>query len=85
MARAMGRKSNKMGDIPQKAYEHFKKITPRDTGNARRRTRQQGNDIVANYPYAGRLNEGHSKQAPDGMVDPTIDYIRKLMQDIEGK
>ena len=50
-------------------------------GNARRRTTLQNSDIVADYPYATRLDNGWSKQSPNGMVEPTIkflqDYIKK--------
>lgn len=45
-------------------------------GNARRSTVLRGNSIEANYPYAKRLEEGWSSQAPDGMTEPTIEDIR---------
>jgi hypothetical protein len=45
-------------------------------GNARRKTVLKGNEIQANYPYAKRLEEGYSSQAPDGMTEPTIEEIR---------
>jgi hypothetical protein len=45
-------------------------------GNARRKTVLKGNEIQANYPYAKRLEEGYSSQAPDGMTEPTIEQIR---------
>lgn len=56
---------------------YFKKITPKDTGNARRNTRLKYKEITADYAYAGRLDEGWSKQAPKGMSDPAIDYFEK--------
>lgn len=56
---------------------YFKKITPKDTGNARRNTRKKPNEILADYAYAGRLDEGWSKQAPNGMSDPAIEYFEK--------
>jgi hypothetical protein len=69
--------------IPKKAHAHFKKITPIDTGNARRRTKfENRNTIAGNYDYANRLNTGWSKQARDGMTDPTIEYIRSLVKRI---
>jgi hypothetical protein len=60
----------------------FRKVTPIDKGNARRNTRLITNvpnktTILADYPYAGRLNEGYSIQAPEGMTRPAITYIRK--------
>ena len=45
-------------------------------GNARRKTQLRGNEIQANYPYAQRLEEGYSTQAPKGMTEPTIEEIR---------
>lgn len=54
---------------------YFHRITPRDTGNARRNTRLKEKEILADYAYAGRLDEGWSKQAPTGMSDPSIDFF----------
>lgn len=62
------------------ATKEFKKVTPKRTGNAKRQTTKKGNSIDANYPYANRLNEGYSRQAPNGMTDPTIDYIREFVR-----
>jgi hypothetical protein len=57
--------------LPQRSLTKFKELTPIDKGNARRKTRLQGTDkIVADYPYAQRLDEGWSKQAPKGMTEP---------------
>lgn len=53
----------------------FKNTTPVRTGNARSRTRQVANKISADYAYAGRLDEGWSKQAPNGMSDPSVEYF----------
>jgi hypothetical protein len=61
------------------AYRTFVKNTPIRSGNARRKTRLQGNTIDAAYPYAQRLEEGYSKQAPKGMTEPTIDEVRKYV------
>lgn len=74
-----------MGDqIMPPAGEYFRNITPVREGNAKRNTSTRGKTIHAKYPYAGRLNEGYSKQAPKGMVDPTIDHMRKLVKDFVG-
>lgn len=63
------------------AYKFFKAVTPIDSGNAKRRTKKQGNDAIhADYAYAGRLNRGWSGQAKDGMAQPTIDHIRKYIE-----
>ena len=60
-------------------YRYFVRATPIRSGNARRNTYldRNANMIEADYPYAGRLNQGWSKQAPDGMVEPTIEYMKK--------
>lgn len=73
--------------IPEEAYKVFVKETPIRSGNARRNTKLKGKkDIVANYPYAQRLNEGYSKQSPEGMVTPTLEYIeRRFNQIMSGK
>lgn len=61
------------------AYDFFVKTTPIDTGNARRNTNKDDINykITADYPYAERLDKGWSKQAPDGMVQPTIDHVQR--------
>lgn len=66
--------------LAKKAYRFFRQTTPIDTGNARRRTKLSNNQILAQYPYAGRLDQGYSDQAPDGMVKPTIDYLRREIE-----
>jgi len=81
-------KNNIAGDLSMKiqeiqtvadqAYDYFRKITPKRTGNAQRKTRLSRKTIQADYPYAQRLNQGSSAQAPRGMSEPTIEYIRKI-------
>ena len=68
--------SNKLAG---EAHKHFVSITPIRSGNARRNTNLVGNSIEANYPYAVRLENGYSKQAPKGMTEPTIEYIRNYV------
>lgn len=58
----------------------FVKNTPVDTGYARRHTTKQSTEIQASYPYARRLDNGWSKQSPNGMVKPTIDAIRAYIK-----
>lgn len=78
-------------NLPNEAYEEFKKNTPVKTGNARRNTKIQGKTIQANYQYAGVLDKGRhmtakgprgSEQAPEGMTKPTKDFIRKRVKQI---
>ena len=42
-------------------------------------------EIQANYPYAQRLDEGWSKQAPDGMSKPTEQFIDNRLKKIMRK
>jgi hypothetical protein len=75
-----GRISAKFGALAKDAYIFWKNITPIDTGNAKRRTRLQGRKIKANYNYAVPLDNGHSKQAPNGMSEPTERYIKQRIR-----
>lgn len=78
-----GRKVKKLSGVPDaltdEAYKYFKKTTPVRSGNARRNTKQRGSAIIADYPYAQRLDEGYSRQAPRGMTRPTLRFIEKKM------
>lgn len=73
----------KLNNVPAEAYNYFVSITPIDTGNARRRTRLSNKTIEANYAYAQRLDNGWSKQAPDGMTKPTEKFIKNRVKQIE--
>lgn len=66
--------------IVKQAYQFFVDKTPIRSGNARRKTKLNDKTIEANYPYAQRLDEGYSKQAPKGMVDPTLREIDRLIR-----
>lgn len=65
--------------VSQVAYKAFVKNTPIRSGNARRNTKKQGKTINADYPYAQRLEEGYSKQAPNGMTEPTYEEVRQYV------
>ena len=68
-------------DLPEKMHEEFVKETPIDTGNARRKTDLRGNEIQANYDYSVRLEkQSWSRQAPNGMSEPTIDWVRSQLR-----
>jgi hypothetical protein len=76
----------KLDKLPNEAFVQFVKDTPVRSGNARRKTKLIGNKIVAGYNYATKLDEGFSKQAPDGMTAPTEDFIKKrIAQILKGK
>lgn len=65
--------------VIDEAYPFLKEKTPIKTGNARRNTVKRKTKIVSNYNYAGELDAGKSRQAPDGFTAPTIDEIQKIV------
>lgn len=67
-------------ELAREAYDFFKQTTPIDTGRARRNTKLSGDKILAQYPYAVRLDTGYSKQAPDGMSKPTEQFIDRYIK-----
>jgi hypothetical protein len=73
---------NKMAD---EAYKVFLKNTPYKTGNARANTELERNEIIADYPYAVRLDQGWSKQSPKGMSEPTIQFLQDYIKQNLGK
>lgn len=82
---SIGRMTRALSGLPKEAYHEFVSQTPIDTGNARRHTQLRGHEIQANYAYAKRLDEGHSKQAPRGMVKPTEQFIQRRARQIMRK
>jgi len=70
---------------PAEALTEFKRLTPVRSGNARRKTTLRGTDIEADYPYAGRLDAGWSRQAPDGMIRPFGKWLERKVKQIFGK
>jgi hypothetical protein len=82
---SLQRIQKELSQVPAKAYKYWESETPVRSGNARRSTRLQGETIKAKYPYATRLNEGYSKQAPQGMSEPTDRFITALVKRIMRK
>lgn len=78
----MSRINNELDKLPSEGFKVFKDKTPKRSGNAKNKTKLQGNTINADYDYATRLNQGYSKKAPRGMTEPTVDYLRKLVKRI---
>lgn len=75
--------NKKLNALPKEAYAVFKSNTPIKTGNARSKTKLQNNQTInADYAYAGVLDKGRSKQAPRGMTKPTVDFIKKRVEQI---
>lgn len=85
MTRDLSQRIQALDQLPKQAYEYWVKITPKDSGNARRKTRLNNDTIVAAYPYAQRLDQGWSKQAEDGMSKPTEREIKKIADRIMRK
>lgn len=67
-------------NLASEAYDYFRRATPVRSGNARRSTRLQGDEIQADYPYAQRLDDGYSPQAPRGMTAPTEKFIQEYIK-----
>jgi len=68
--------------LPREMLVEVKKNTPKRTGNARRKTRLAGDTIKLNYAYATELNDGASKQAPKGIIKPSLDWLRRRFRQI---
>ena len=76
-------KQKKLALVPGKAHKEWVKVTPKRTGNAKRKTKLKGGDTIdANYPYAVPLDKGKSRQAPQGMLKPTMQFIKKEVDKI---
>lgn len=76
---------NVLDSLPKKAmddaFPKYKKDTPIKSGNARRRTRRRSaNKIISNYGYAGKLDDGWSKQSPEGFTAPAIENIEEFVE-----
>lgn len=65
--------------LPADAHKFWVNQTPKKTGNARQKTKLQGNMINADYPYAQPLDKGSSRQAPQGMSRPTEKFIKSQL------
>lgn len=79
------KKLKQLDEVPDDVYTFWKAHTPVRTGRARRSTILSKDTIVAAYPYAERLDDGYSRQAPDGMSKPTEAYFKRRIDAILGK
>lgn len=74
---ALSRLQDQISDLKRDAHRNFVRETPVRTGNARKNTVLKGDQIQANYPYSVRLEkQSWSRQAPNGMSEPTIEQLR---------
>lgn len=74
-------------DICDEAFDHIVEITPVDEGYCQSRW-----ENTSAYPtltfendcdYAEYLDDGWSKQAPNGMTRPTLSFVKQLFQGYE--
>lgn len=77
--------ATRLEQLPPKAHKEFVQLTPKATGNARRKTKLVGDTIVADYAYAKKLDEGKSRQAPKGMTIPFTVWLQKTLRQIMRK
>jgi hypothetical protein len=72
---------------PREALAEFVSLTPIKTGNARSNTYLTANkeQIVAGYAYAQPLDDGRSRQAPNGMTKPFEKWVAAKSKQIFGK
>lgn len=75
--RQMAEAKAALDDLPEFAEKTMKEKTPYREGNARRNTNLQGNTVVADYPYAQRLEDNYSSQTKGkGIIGPTEKAIQ---------
>lgn len=80
MTASLGAIQTRLNALPKQAYDYWVSITPKRTGNARRKTKLRGDTIDANYDYAVPLDEGWSRQAPQGMSKPTERFVQQQVK-----
>lgn len=77
------KRAKQLEKVAKLAHKKWVEVTPKRSGNAKNKTKLVNRDTIhANYPYAKRLDEGYSKQAPQGMLDPTVKYLKKELDKI---
>lgn len=80
----VNKKIRALRELSAIGHKHFQSITPIKGGNARNKTVLRGNNIEADYAYATRLENGWSKQAPNGMFKPTVKFLDAVVKRIMG-
>ena len=68
-------------DAISDAYPFLRSKTPKKGGNARNKTKlhKKQKTILSDYGYADRLDNGWSKQAPNGFTEPTITELDSIV------
>jgi hypothetical protein len=86
LSNALKEMRRELSQYPKDAQGKYISLTPVKTGNARRNTRLKNNNTIeAHYAYAERLDNGWSRQAPQGMTKPFEVWVRAKMKRIFGK
>jgi hypothetical protein len=79
---SLSRIEDQLDKIPEEAYREWQSLTPKRSGNARKKTKLSGNTINAAYQYADVLDKGSSRQAPQGMSKPVSKFITRKIKSI---
>ena len=70
-------------DICDQVFEFLQEVTPVDTGVCRDSWEMNWSPSDCQFynptEYASYLDEGWSKQAPNGMLRPAVQYLRNLV------
>lgn len=70
--------------VAQTFYDEVRRVTPIDRGRARRgwKLQRAGEKYVVDntVPYIKVLEQGHSKQAPNGMIKPAIRETKRRLK-----
>ena len=59
--------------LVKEMVKEYRKQTPIDGGNARRKTIRKGSSVIGDYPYAGVLDQGLYPNPPKATL-PIIEY-----------
>ena len=80
----MSKAVNALDELPEFTEKTMQSNTPIarvNGGNARRNTKLQGNTVIADYPYAQRLEDNWSPQTRgQGIIAPTEVAIQKEVE-----
>jgi hypothetical protein len=68
--------NNLVKEIVEDVNTTIVSLTPVKSGNARRGWKKTANSVENDVPYIGRLEAGSSRQAPRGMIMPTLTQIK---------
>lgn len=70
-------------DVCEQTFDYIQEISPVDTGYFESQWEMDFNfpecDFINNTDYASYLDDGWSKQAPNGITQPAIRFIQSLV------